>query len=181
MAAVALCCCLTATVHAQERTNAREVNPDQRQSGVALSLQLKVRDGNGFKSVCDGDCDRDLGKLPIGSQVAVCFKATADGYATVWNMDRNGGFDLIYPNKYSHKGNARGAAVKADTTTCIGEDNNFKLLVGPPAGLSQVYLHWTRTEAEQINPADYPVIGRDARSSPSYASTTLRYNAEQKK
>jgi Domain of unknown function (DUF4384) len=92
----------------------------------------------------------------------------------VWSIDSRGGFDLIYPNKYSHPTKTRAAAVKANTTTCIGEDNKFRLTIARPAGASKVYLHWTRTEDEQLGMEDYPVIGRDSRSAP-YASTILQY------
>jgi hypothetical protein len=144
-----------------------------------LSLELKSRevgDGKGFQPACNPGCGQSGPvKMTLRTEVAICFTATADGYVTVWNIDSQGGFDRIYPNAYSHAEKTRAAAVKANATTCIGEDENFRLKIARPLGISKVYLHWTRTEAEQIGMDDYPVPGKDARPSPPYASTTLQY------
>jgi hypothetical protein len=175
--ALALAALLARPVEAQQGKGI-EVNPVQRQSGVELTLELKSREGDtkGFRPVCDLGCVQSGPmKMNLRTEVAICFTATADGYVTVWNIDSKGGFDRIYPNAYSHAEKTHAAAVKANATTCIGEDENFRLNIAPPLGISKVYLHWTRTEAEQIGIDDYPVPGKDARLSPPYASTTLPY------
>ena len=175
---------LTAGARAQERTRAVEVNGNQRQAGVDVSLELRARDrslGQDFRSVCNRSCSRGAlapsFKLALGNEVAVCFKANQDGFVTVWSIDSRGAQDLIYPNSYSHPGNVRGAQVRADVRTCIGEkDDKFRLTITEPVGKSRVYLYWTRTLDEQIGMDDYPVIGRDARAAaPPYAATNLEY------
>jgi archaellin len=165
---------------AQQRNRGITVDEDSKQTGVELTLDLKVRGKSAdqkFASVCDPNCSRaDSAKLPLNTEVSVCFKATAEGFVTVWSIDSKGGFDLIYPNKLSHPAAARAAAVTANSTTCIGEDEKFKLKISPPSGASRVYLHWTKTEDEQFGMDDYPVIGRDLRASPPYAATNVQYD-----
>ena len=171
-------CIAAGLAQAQERSKGIEVNPSEKQQGVNIALELKARDrsGEAFKTLCQDACDRAAPtRLAIGNDVAVCFEVTADGYATVWSIDSKGGFDLIYPNKYSHPTKTRAAPVKAGTQTCIGEDEKFRLTISRPAGPSRVYLHWTRSEDEQLGLDDYPVIGKDTRSSPPYAAATLEY------
>lgn len=175
---LAASCMAAGLAHAQERSKGIEVNATEKQQGVNIALELKARNraGEAFKTICEDGCDRAAPtRLAIGHDVAVCFETTTDGFATLWSIDSRGGFDLIYPNKYSHPPKTRAAPVKAGTRTCIGEDEKFRLTIGRPAGPSRVYLHWTRTEDEQLGPDDYPVIGKDTRGSPPYAAATLEY------
>jgi len=184
LAAFALTIALVSTgAAAQERRDKGiEVSGDTKQPGVEAVIELKARARSGdagFKSVCEGTCDKSgPTQLPIGTDVAVCFKVTADGYVTLWSVDSKGGFALIYPNKFSHPNKARAAQVKANSSICIGETETFKLSVRPPNGPSKVYLNWTRTEDEAFGPEDYPVIGgKDVRANhPSYAEATLQYS-----
>jgi len=166
-------------VRAEERTKGIVVNGEQRQAGVNVVLELKARTGRSgdFQPICC-DTERQAAAPPrvaIGNQVAVCFQTSQDGYVTLWSIDAKGGFDLIYPNPFSHPGKTRAAAVKANTRVCIGEDEKFQLMISTPIGKSQVYLHWTRTEDEQLGTEDYPVVGRDVRPDPSYASGKMEY------
>jgi len=173
---------LSTCAYAQERNKGIEVSGDVKQPGVDAVIELKARarsGDSGFKTVCEGACDKSgAAQLPIGTDVAVCFKVTADGYVTLWSVDSKGGFALIYPNKFSHPAKTRAAQVKANSSVCIGETETFRLSIRPPNGPSKVYLNWTRTEDEAFGPDDYPVIGgKDARAShPPYAEATLQYN-----
>lgn len=154
------------------------------QTGVDVTLELRARDrsvGQEFRSasVVSGTREGSLQpvKLATGNDIAVCFRATQDGYVTVWSIDSIGALALIYPNPYSHPSKVRGAAVKANTQTCVGEKNDeFKLTVAPPAGKSRVYIYWTRSIGEQIGPEDYSVVGREMHTRGSgYAERSLDY------
>jgi hypothetical protein len=167
---------------AQERNKGIIVNDTVKQPGVDAALELKARSkstGQDFKTVCQETCDKAgaPAKLSIGTDVEICFKVTAEGYVTLWSIDSKGGFTLIYPNKLSHPTKTRAAQVKANTNTCVGDSEKYRLTVSSPNGTSKVYLHWTRTEDEALGPEDYPVIGKDIRQgAPPYAAATLQYD-----
>ena len=128
-----------------------------------------------FATLCEERCDRaGPTRLAIGNEVAVCFRSSADGYVTVWSINSKGGFDLIYPNKYSHPKTVAPRRLRRGPHDLHWRGSEVSA-APPAAGTSRVYLHWTRCEDEQLGLDDYPVIGKDTRASPPYASTTLQY------
>src|SRR5262249_8861887 len=98
-----------------------------------------------FVTLCENDDCEDRtspARLPLGTQVKVCFKVNTDGYVTLWSIDAKREVDRLYPNRLSHPQNARAARVTAHASICVGEDERFRLRISPPLGRSQIYLHW---------------------------------------
>lgn len=181
-AAVILVLNLVVCALAQDRDKGIGVIGDIKEPSSNPVLELKARNkgsDKAFTTICQENCDRSgPTQLPVGTDVAVCFKVTADGYVTLWSRDSKGAIALIYPNKFSHPTKVRAAQVKADTNTCIGETEGFRLTIQPPSGPSEVYLSWTRTEEEALAPEDYLNIGGKSASGSRRASTEtmLHYN-----
>ena len=166
---------------AQERSKGIIVNGTEKQPGVDAVLELKAKKRSidqDFKTICTQTCDNAVAatKLSLETDVEICFKVTSEGYVTLWSIDSKGDFALIYPNKLSHPTKTRAALVKANTRTCVGDSEKYRLQIAEPRGISKVYLHWTRTEDDALGPEDYPVIGKDVRAgAPPYAAATLQY------
>lgn len=131
-----------------------------------------------FVTLCENDDCEDrtsLPRLPLGTQVKVCFKVNTNGYVTLWSIDAKREVDRLYPNKLSHPQTPRAAQATADTSICVGEDERFRLRISPPVGRSQIYLHWTRTEAAALGSGDHPSIGKDLDASPYHAAAVVEF------
>lgn len=154
----------------RERTRSIGVKPDNQFGDIELDMRLRV--------VAEERTVRSGDEVPIGERVVVCFESSEDGYVTVWSRGAEGGVPArIYPNEYmAETADAVAAPVAAGAETCLGENSGFRLEVGPPAGMAEVYLHYTRDESEQFDETAFPQIRstRDPDPRP-YVSKHLRY------
>ena len=114
------------------RTRSIQVKPDNRFEGVELVLRLEAarRADGPSRAVPSGD------RVAVGDHVVLCFRASADGYVTVWSHDAEGSVPArLYPNEFAAETAAeRAAAVAAGEETCIGDDDGFRLEVNPAVG-----------------------------------------------
>ena len=157
-----------------QRTRSIQVKPDNRFGEVSLELHLEAvgRAGRSTASVGSGD------PVQVGDHVVLCFRATADGYVTVWSHDADGNVPArIYPNEFAAEtADERAAPVAAGEETCIGDDDGFRLEVGRPLGAASVYLHYTRREELQFDETAFPQIRATRAPDPRpYASSYLQY------
>ena len=156
------------------RTRSIQVKPDNRFEGVELALRLEAarRADGPSRAVPSGD------RVAVGDHVVLCFRASADGYVTVWSHDAEGSVPArLYPNEFAAETAAeRAAAVAAGEETCIGDDDGFRLEVNPPLGHASVYLHFTRREELQFDETAFPRIRASRAPDPRpYASSFVRY------
>ena len=172
--AVAVALAFTGASHAQtQRTRSILVKPFQRLGDVTLDMRLEAAGGGRGRSVV-----RSGEQVPVGARVIICFTAGARGYVTVWSRDAEGNVPVrIYPNEYAPETAGEVAApVEARAETCLGDDDDFRLEVGPPAGDAEVYLHYTLDEALQFDETAYPQIrATRAPDTRPYASRHLTY------
>ena len=157
-----------------QRTRSIQVKPDHRFENVELALRLEAarRAGGPSRAVHSGD------RVQVGDHVVLCFRASANGYVTVWSHDAEGSVPArIYPNEFVAETAAeRAAAVAAGEETCIGDDDGFRLEVNPPLGNASVYLHFTRREELQFDQTAFPQIRASRAPDPRpYASSHVRY------
>ena len=157
-----------------QRTRSIQVKPDNRFEGVELALRLEAapRADGPSRAVLSGD------RVQVGNHVVLCFRASANGYVTVWSHDAAGSVPArIYPNEFAAETAAeRAAAIAADEETCIGDDDGFRLQVNPPLGSASVYLHFTRREELQFDETAFPQIRASRAPDPRpYASSFVRY------
>jgi hypothetical protein len=124
-------------------------------------------------------------ELAVGDAAVVCFTSSAQGWVTLWAIDPDGSFSLIYPNKFVTEGNdTRAMHVAAGERHCVGDDPRFQFIAAEPAGKGHVYLHWTANLESQIGAEDYPVIGGEtkgiSKAPEGYASAEFPFNVEKK-
>ena len=179
--AVALAVALAATLvpagyAQQQRTRNIGVLPDKPLGAVTLDVRLEAMAARGRRD--EGAAVRSGDTVRVGQRVLICFTASESGYVTVWSRDAKGNTPVrIYPNEFVAE-TADEVAVPVDggAETCIGDDDGFRLEVGPPAGDAALYLHYTREEDQQFDETAYPQIrtSRDADTRP-YASSSLTY------
>lgn len=134
----------------------------ERSNKVALDVELLPVSAEGkARSVLQRSASNIV---KAGDTVHVCFKPGESGYISVWDVDNAGNFTRILPNKWSENGTlGHGVPVAGNTKTCGGENGSgYAFHVAPPAGKSQLYVHWSKKEADQVRPEDYVVIGRSA-------------------
>ncbi len=156
------------------RSRSIQVKPDNRLGAVDLELHLEtVRRADGSTAgVGSGDPVR------VGDSVVLCFRASADGFITVWSHDAAGNVPArIYPNEFAAEtADDRAAPVRAGEEACIGDDDGFRLEVGRPLGEASVYLHFTRREEQQFDDTAFPQIrATRAPDRRPYASSYLQY------
>ena len=160
-----------------QRTRNVLVRPDNNafaDEGVAIELRMETVERRGGARAAL----RAGGAVRVGERIVLCFRASADGWATVWSQDAAGGVPArIYPNEFAAAtADTRGARVEGGAETCLGDDDGFRLEVGPPLGDAEVYLHYTRDEAQQFDDDAFPQIrATRAPDNRPYASSTLRY------
>ena len=175
--ALALALALAGASHAQtQRTRNIQVKPSQRLGDVTLDMRLETAAAAG--GVRGRSVVRSGEAVPVGTRVIICFTAGERGYVTVWSRDAEGNVPVrIYPNEYASETAGEVAApVEARAETCLGDDDDFRLEVGPPVGEAEVYLHYTRDEALQFDETAYPQIrATRAPDTRPYASRHLTY------
>ncbi|WP_018633728.1 hypothetical protein [Neomegalonema perideroedes] len=158
-----------------------EVSPDQGLPGVALEAALEpvgsasgVRVGPGAEIVLrDGDLAR------------VCVQADQPGYVSIWSRTQSRlGQVRIYPNDHTPQERAlKGGPLPANERRCFGAgEGGYVFRVRPPLERAEVYVHWSRSLAEQFEPRDLPWLTEEpsAKSLETwltrpYASARLRY------
>ena len=165
---------IAAQAQQPQRTRSIQVKPDNRFGEVSLELHLVAarRVDGAAATVASGD------PVQVGDSVVLCFRASADGYVTVWSHDAAGNVPArIYPNEFAaDTADERAAPVTAGAETCIGDDDGFRLEVGRPLGEASVYLHYTRREDLQFDETAFPQIrATRAPDRRPYASSYLRY------
>lgn len=161
----------------QSRGVAVEANRSLPGIEIDLELSLRAQDSRQARILAStGEVVR------VGDEVVVCFEVSRSGWISVWSKDAEGEFARIYPNSYSHPGGGipRAERLAAEERLCIGDDDRFRIVVRRPLGAAEVYLHWTPSEALQMAPEDYPVIGRKAaRSASNFASSWISYRVQE--
>ena len=157
------------------RSRSIQVKPDNRFGEVEIELHLEtVRRVDGSTAgVGSGET------VQVGDSVVLCFRSSADGFATVWSHDAEGNVPVrIYPNEFAaDTADALAAPVRGGEEACIGDDDGFRLEVGRPLGEASVYLHFTRREEQQFDDTAFPQIRATRSPDPRpYASSYLRYH-----
>lgn len=113
-----------------------------------------------------GESNENAPRLPVGELLEVCFTATEAGWVTVWDYDADGKETRIYPNAFAPAklGNT-GIQVAANERACIGRKGDpFQLRLRPPLGPSNIYLHWTKDDKDQLSADMFRSVGRSIRS-----------------
>lgn len=125
-----------ARVNAQQATRQLVPVPFNENAPVALSVNLDQKEPR------------------IGSTVSICFQASRQGYATLWNISTNNKVNRIFPNAYGQAGAA--AAVEGGRRYCAGVSGDaFRFRVDGPPGTEDLYLLWTTRPELQPGAADY--------------------------
>ena len=166
----------TAAANAQkpQRTRNIHVKPDHTFGDVELELQIGIAPQLDRPTATVGSGD----PVQVGDHVVLCFRSSADGYVTLWSHDAEGSVPArIYPNEFAiETADERAAPVVAGEETCIGDDDGFRLEVGPPLGHASVYLHYTWSEKLQFDDTAFPQIRATRAPDPRpYASSYVRY------
>ena len=82
-------------------------------------------------------------ELRIGSTVGICFKASSDGYASLWNISTRSEVTRIFPNAFL-AGGAATYKVDGGRRYCAGVGGDpFRFRVDGPPGIEDLYLLWT--------------------------------------
>lgn len=169
----------TATATAQLRSNAVAVVEQSTQPNVEVTLELRrPQSGTPMAEQNTRSQLRSVIDLRRGEYIEVCFSATRTGYISLWSIHPTQGHPVVvYPNPYSHPGQAvTSVALAANSVQCVGDQQDFRLRVdGDPDLAHRVYIQWTAQQGQQLTEADYPVLVRSVGSSVPYASTTIHY------
>jgi hypothetical protein len=117
-------------------------------------------------------------QLPLGRDVVICVWASQAGTLTLWSQVDDKRPDKIFPN--ARTPSIKGASpIQANEEVCIGHAQEFRFRVTGQAGqLDKVYAHWAPATGGQLNPEDFPAIGRSAPTpggASTYASATVQY------
>jgi hypothetical protein len=140
-----------------------EVDGYQQRAGVALEAELRkgtIAQSNKMQTIrkAAGKTSTGEGVIKGGEYMEICFKASSNGFVTVWDTDADGYVSLLYPNVFSPAGkNGLAEKVTGGENVCLGT-SKFKLKARPPYGASHVYVHWTPTLEGQLKPSDFPFV-----------------------
>jgi len=186
-----LCATQASPVHAQAMSGRLEaVATTQAYSGLSLELVMfEYEDGKTYgrqgtaKKVITKSASGDAAasaevQLPLGKDVVICVWASQAGTLTLWSQIDDKRPDKIYPN--SRTPSVKGAGpIKANEEVCVGHTPEFRFRVtGQPGQLDKVYAHWAPPTGGQLNPEDFPAIGRSAPApgaTATYASATVQF------
>jgi len=166
------------------------VASNQEYGSLALDLTLFEfegeksygRKGSGNKLIAKRTSrDADAGPaqtLPVGKLVVACVYASQSGTLTLWSQIDDQRPVKIFPNEFTTAVKGAGQ-IAADSEVCVGNTQEFRLRVsGSDGQLDKIYAHWAPQAGGQLEPGDFPAIGRSARASKSaatYASSTVQF------
>jgi hypothetical protein len=90
----------------------------------------------------------------IGSMVAICFRASRAGFATLWNISTTGTVSRVFPNSLQTAGST--SQIEAERRVCAGVTGDpFRFRVDGPPGTEDLYLLWTSRADLQPSRSDY--------------------------
>ncbi len=189
---VLLCLAAGPVLAAEDVVDPRNLVPSGgARSGLTLSM-TKLDDTGDRSTMRDGES-----AVAIGDKVKVCFESGEAGFITLWSHDAEGGVARILPNQYTQGGTSQTAIeLPPGQRYCVAENGlaaeggdgsdtaRWWFEVSAPAGKADLYLHWTRTEADQLPDdsfVDVDALGRavTSRDAANYSSAWFSYQVNQ--